>query len=255
MLQLPTWVLIVNALALPLIALIAAAIGFLQWRTAELKRKQDLYDKRYAFSAFRRWSTWVWTRSIIFIWRRYFPPSNWNTKAPRFKLSRIRMVHKAISKIPISEVIHDCEISTRSRSFFCEPIQQCSCRGPFIVIYWFSIVSYPLSTIYPTNHFWFPMIFLVPYLFLRLIIFSPLSSFFPSPPPFIQLFAKPNNTSDNQPCAYWYAAKFHIKDFHRPLPTGSAIHPYSLCVEQYLFLLTIIVISPVSQLRDFVLQL
>ena len=49
MLQLPTWVLIVNALALPLIALIAAAIGFLQWRTAELKRKQDLYDKRYAF--------------------------------------------------------------------------------------------------------------------------------------------------------------------------------------------------------------
>jgi hypothetical protein len=47
--QVPNWIFIVNALAIPVIALIAAAIGFLQWRTAELKRKQDLYDKRYLF--------------------------------------------------------------------------------------------------------------------------------------------------------------------------------------------------------------
>jgi hypothetical protein len=45
--QVPTWVQIVNALAIPLVALAAALIGLLQWRTAERKRRQDLFDKRY----------------------------------------------------------------------------------------------------------------------------------------------------------------------------------------------------------------
>lgn len=33
----------------PAIAIAVALIGFLQWRTAERKRRQELFDKRFAF--------------------------------------------------------------------------------------------------------------------------------------------------------------------------------------------------------------
>lgn len=44
-----TWIDILSALLTPSIAVIAVYIAWQQWNTAEKKRKQDLFDKRYAF--------------------------------------------------------------------------------------------------------------------------------------------------------------------------------------------------------------
>jgi hypothetical protein len=44
----PSWVTILSALLTPTIAIAGAAIAGLQWRTAEKKRKQELFDKRFA---------------------------------------------------------------------------------------------------------------------------------------------------------------------------------------------------------------
>ena len=43
------WVDMLSALLTPLVAGIAVYIAFQQWKTAERKRKQDLFDKRYEF--------------------------------------------------------------------------------------------------------------------------------------------------------------------------------------------------------------
>jgi len=43
------WVDILSALLVPTVAVIGSCIAFLQWRTNELKRKQDLFDRRYAY--------------------------------------------------------------------------------------------------------------------------------------------------------------------------------------------------------------
>lgn len=43
------WIDILSALLTPTIAIVVAFIAYLQWRTAEEKRKQDLFDKRYKF--------------------------------------------------------------------------------------------------------------------------------------------------------------------------------------------------------------
>lgn len=43
------WTSISSALLTPTIALIAVYIAWQQWKTAESKRKQDLFDKRYQF--------------------------------------------------------------------------------------------------------------------------------------------------------------------------------------------------------------
>lgn len=43
------WPEILSALLTPTIAIIAVYIAWQQWRTAEGKRKQDLFDKRYKF--------------------------------------------------------------------------------------------------------------------------------------------------------------------------------------------------------------
>jgi len=40
---------LLTALLTPTIALIAVYIAWQQWRTAEMKRKQNLFEKRYAF--------------------------------------------------------------------------------------------------------------------------------------------------------------------------------------------------------------
>jgi hypothetical protein len=42
------WVQALNALLIPFIAVVGTIIGWLQWRTNERKRKQDLFDKRFA---------------------------------------------------------------------------------------------------------------------------------------------------------------------------------------------------------------
>src|ERR1039458_4663329 len=47
--QAPAWVQVFSALLIPFVAIIGAAIGWLQWMTNERKRKQDLFDKRFAF--------------------------------------------------------------------------------------------------------------------------------------------------------------------------------------------------------------
>lgn len=45
----PAWVQILSALLTPAIAITVGVIGWLQWRTNERKRKQDLFDRRYEF--------------------------------------------------------------------------------------------------------------------------------------------------------------------------------------------------------------
>jgi hypothetical protein len=42
------WVTILSALLTPTIAIAGGVIALLQWRTAEKKRKQELFDKRFA---------------------------------------------------------------------------------------------------------------------------------------------------------------------------------------------------------------
>lgn len=43
------WINILTALLVPAIALFGVFIAYMQWHTNELKRKQDLFDKRYSF--------------------------------------------------------------------------------------------------------------------------------------------------------------------------------------------------------------
>jgi hypothetical protein len=45
--QLPEWVLYLQALSTPAIAVLAAVIGFMQWRTAHQRAVLDLFEKRY----------------------------------------------------------------------------------------------------------------------------------------------------------------------------------------------------------------
>jgi hypothetical protein len=44
---LPTWITYLQALSTPAIAVLAAVIGIMQWRTAHQRAVQDLFDKRY----------------------------------------------------------------------------------------------------------------------------------------------------------------------------------------------------------------
>ena len=44
-----TWIDILTALLTPMLAVFAALIAYLQWRTNELKRKNDYFDRRYNF--------------------------------------------------------------------------------------------------------------------------------------------------------------------------------------------------------------
>jgi len=46
--SLPFWILALQALAVPVIALLAAVIGYFQWRTAQQKVVLDLFDRRMA---------------------------------------------------------------------------------------------------------------------------------------------------------------------------------------------------------------
>ncbi len=43
------WIDVFSALLTPTIAIVVAIIAFLQWRTAEINRRQQLFDKRYLF--------------------------------------------------------------------------------------------------------------------------------------------------------------------------------------------------------------
>lgn len=43
----PQWVQMLNALSVPVIALLAATIGFAQWRTAQQRAVLDVFDKRW----------------------------------------------------------------------------------------------------------------------------------------------------------------------------------------------------------------
>jgi len=53
--QLPSWVQILQALAVPLIAAVGALVAIQQMRIARIKLQHDLYDRRYAvFQAVRR---------------------------------------------------------------------------------------------------------------------------------------------------------------------------------------------------------
>lgn len=47
--QVPIWVQVLSALLTPAVAIAVGVIGWLQWRTNERKRKQDLFDRRFAF--------------------------------------------------------------------------------------------------------------------------------------------------------------------------------------------------------------
>lgn len=43
------WIDVLSALLVPTIAIVGTVIAFLQWRTAHQRRKDDLFDRRYAF--------------------------------------------------------------------------------------------------------------------------------------------------------------------------------------------------------------
>jgi hypothetical protein len=47
MTQLPNWVLYLQALSTPAIAVLAAVIGLMQWRTAHQRSALDLFEKRF----------------------------------------------------------------------------------------------------------------------------------------------------------------------------------------------------------------
>ena len=55
--ELPLWISILQALSVPVIAALAAIIGFRQWRTAHQKLGVDLFEKR--------WETYVGIRKVI----------------------------------------------------------------------------------------------------------------------------------------------------------------------------------------------
>jgi hypothetical protein len=55
--QIPYWMQVLQALAVPAIALLAAVIGVMQWRTAHQRAVLDLFEKRFA----------VWDRLRIVI--------------------------------------------------------------------------------------------------------------------------------------------------------------------------------------------
>jgi hypothetical protein len=47
--QAPVWIQILSAMLTPTIAIAGGVIAWLQWRTAERRRKQDLFEKRWEF--------------------------------------------------------------------------------------------------------------------------------------------------------------------------------------------------------------
>jgi hypothetical protein len=67
--SLPFWMLALQAFAVPVIALLAAVIGYVQWRTAQQKVVLDLFDRRMAtYTALHCAKSW--RRS----WRHQVPP-------------------------------------------------------------------------------------------------------------------------------------------------------------------------------------
>lgn len=53
--QLPYWISVLQALAVPAIGILAAVIGFFQWRTAHQKLAVDLFDRRWdTYTAIRK---------------------------------------------------------------------------------------------------------------------------------------------------------------------------------------------------------
>ena len=77
------WIKILSALLTPAIALFAVLIAYLQWQTEERKRKQDLFDKRYAF--FKR------------LWKIYSDYTKSGTGA------------KQIQGADLVDLIHECD--------------------------------------------------------------------------------------------------------------------------------------------------
>ena len=47
--QVPVWIQTANALVLPGLAVAGGFVAWLQWRTNERKRRQDLFDRRFEF--------------------------------------------------------------------------------------------------------------------------------------------------------------------------------------------------------------
>lgn len=79
----PYWIKTLSALLTPAIAMFAVLIAYLQWKTAERKRKQDLFDKRYEF--YQK------------IWHLY----SRHTKSPD--------AMKAIQETDLLDLAHECE--------------------------------------------------------------------------------------------------------------------------------------------------
>lgn len=61
------WIEILQALLTPTIFVIGTLIAFLQWRTNDLRRKNELFDRRYEFyQRFRKW--WLaWRESEHYV--------------------------------------------------------------------------------------------------------------------------------------------------------------------------------------------
>jgi hypothetical protein len=63
---LPNWVLYLQALSTPAIAILAAVIGFMQWRTAHQRSVLDLFEKRFdAYSRLREVIAQVLTQGTV----------------------------------------------------------------------------------------------------------------------------------------------------------------------------------------------
>lgn len=96
------WTQILSAFLTPTIAVIAVYIAWQQWRTAESKRKQDLFDRRYKFYT----SMWnVYSSSIV----------NLNVR----KLDKedlLESVHEAEFLFGVDIVKHIFEIPERQKS-------------------------------------------------------------------------------------------------------------------------------------------
>ncbi|MGY6127028.1 hypothetical protein ACW9YV_16510 (plasmid) [Paraburkholderia strydomiana] len=62
----PHWTAYLSALMVPLIAILGVAIAYRQWRTAQNKLKQDLFDKRFSvYDAARRMLASVMTSGKV----------------------------------------------------------------------------------------------------------------------------------------------------------------------------------------------